>query len=142
MRALPLMCALALLATGPAAARRHDPEKLPLTHVRDLHYGDVLFYFYQEKDLESLTRLLAYEHWGRMPHHEDDTRLLEGGCIWTSACTTRPDEIFQSVLTNDVPTGRAQQGVVLPGAGLVRARLFRQSRRRAAQDQRPHVPRP
>ncbi len=105
MRALPLMCALALLATGPAAARRHDPEKLPLTHVRDLHYGDVLFYFYQEKDLESLTRLLAYEHWGRMPHHEDDTRLLEGGLYLELGMHNEAGQLFQSVLTNDVPTG-------------------------------------
>ena len=105
MRALLLMCALALLAMGPAAARRHDPEKLPLTHVRDLHYGDVLFYFYQEKDLESLTRLLAYEHWGRMPHHEDDTRLLEGGLYLELGMHNEAGRIFQSVLTNDVPTG-------------------------------------
>lgn len=105
MRALVLMCTLALLAMGPAAARRHDPEKLPLTHVRDLHYGDVLFYFYQEKDLESLTRLLAYEHWGRMPHHEDDTRLLEGGLYLELGMHNEAGQIFQSVLTNDVPTG-------------------------------------
>jgi predicted negative regulator of RcsB-dependent stress response len=105
MRALLLMCTLALLAMGPAAARRHDPEKLPLTHVRDLHYGDVLFYFYQEKDLESLTRLLAYEHWGRMPHHEDDTRLLEGGLYLELGMHNEAGRIFQSVLTNDVPTG-------------------------------------
>jgi tetratricopeptide (TPR) repeat protein len=105
MRALLVMCALALLATGPAAARRHDPEKLPLTHVRDLHYGDVLFYFYQEKDLESLTRLLAYEHWGRMPHHPDETRLLEGGLYLELGMHNEAGRIFQSVLTNDVPTG-------------------------------------
>jgi len=105
MRALLLTCTLALLAMGPAAARRHDPEKLPLTHVRDLHYGDVLFYFYQEKDLESLTRLLAYEHWGRMPHHEDDTRLLEGGLYLELGMHNEAGQIFQSVLTNDVPTG-------------------------------------
>jgi hypothetical protein len=105
MRALALLCALALLGTGPAAARRHDPEKLPLTHVRDLHYGDVLFYFYQEKDLESLTRLLAYEQWGRMPHHEDDTRLLAGGLYLELGMHNEAGQIFASVLTNDVPTG-------------------------------------
>ena len=30
-------------------------------------------------DFEALTRLLAYEHWGRLPHHEDDAQLLVGG---------------------------------------------------------------
>jgi hypothetical protein len=38
------------VAGGPAAARRHDPEKLPVTRIRDLHYGDVLFYVYQGDD--------------------------------------------------------------------------------------------
>ena len=79
MRAL-LIGALALLASTGADARRHDPEKLPLTHVRDLHYGDVLFYFFQnteETDLRALTRLLAYEHWGRLSRSEDEALLLE-----------------------------------------------------------------
>ena len=39
---------------------RHDPEKLPDTRIRDLHYGDVLFYFYQDEDFEAITRLTAY----------------------------------------------------------------------------------
>jgi hypothetical protein len=107
-RALLIVGALALCAAGPAAARRHDPEKLPLTHVRDLHYGDVLFYFFQdtpEADLEALTRLLAYEHWGRVPHHEDDALLLEGGLYLELGMHNQAGEIFQSVLTNEVPTG-------------------------------------
>jgi hypothetical protein len=107
-RALLLAGALALLAGGPASARRHDPEKLPLTHVRDLHYGDVLFYFFQDTpdaDLEALTRLLAYEHWGRVPHHEDDALLLEGGLYLELGMHNQAGEIFQSILTNEVPTG-------------------------------------
>jgi hypothetical protein len=107
-RALLLAGALALLAAAPAAARRHDPEKLPLIHVRDLHYGDVLFYFFQDTpdaDLEALTRLLAYEHWGRVPHHEDDSLLLEGGLYLELGMHNQAGEIFQSILTNEVPTG-------------------------------------
>jgi hypothetical protein len=105
---LLIVGAFALLATAPAAARRHDPEKLPLTHVRDLHYGDVLFYFFQDTettDLTALTRLLAYEHWGRVPHHEDDALLLEGGLYLELGMHNQAGEIFQSVLTNEVPTG-------------------------------------
>jgi len=108
MRALLTLGLLALLAGGAADARRHDPEKLPLTHVRDLHYGDVLFYFFQnteETDLTALTRLLAYDHWGRLSHSEDDALLLEGGLYLELGMHNRAGEIFQSVLTNDVPTG-------------------------------------
>jgi hypothetical protein len=74
-----LLALLALLAAGAAQARRHDPEKIPETRIHDLHYGDALFYFYQDAELESLTRLLAYEHWGRLPHHEEEAQLLMGG---------------------------------------------------------------
>jgi len=71
MRVLPLLLAVvagAVLASGPAAARRHDPEKLPETRIRDLHYGDVLFYYFQDDDFEALTRLTAYEHWSMSCH--------------------------------------------------------------------------
>ncbi len=74
-----LLAAVLVLPAVPAPARRHDPEKIPITHVRDLHYGDALFYFYQDDDFTALTRLLAYEHWQRMPHHVDEAQLLEGG---------------------------------------------------------------
>ena len=66
MRAL-LLAILAACVLAPAAqARRHDPEKLPETRIRDLHFGDVLFLYFQNDDahdFEALTRLLAYEHW-------------------------------------------------------------------------------
>jgi len=97
--------AMALLAAAPASARRHDPEKLPITHIRDLHYGDALFYFYQQEDFEALTRLLAYEHWQRVPHHEEEARLLEGGLFLALGLHNEAGERFQTLLTNDVPTG-------------------------------------
>ena len=55
--------AVTLIAAPSADARRHDPEKLPETRIRDLHYGDVLFYFFQDDDFEAITRLTAYQHW-------------------------------------------------------------------------------
>jgi hypothetical protein len=105
MRACLAACVLAVLAAMPAAARRHDPEKIPVTRIRDLHYGDVLFYYFQRKDFESLTRLLAYEHWSRMPHHEDEARLLAGGMYLDLGMHNEAGQIFESVLTRDVPTG-------------------------------------
>jgi hypothetical protein len=107
MRALLTAAVLAALAV-PAAARVHDPEKMPITHVRDLHYGDALFHFYQNEqneDFEALTRLLAYEQWGRVPHHQDDARLLAGGLYLELGMHNQAGEIFTAVLTNDVPTG-------------------------------------
>jgi hypothetical protein len=96
---------LTVLATGAAEARRHDPEKLPEVRIHDLHYGDVLFYFSQDEDLETLTRLLAYEHWKRMPHHDQDGQLLAGGLYLQLGMHNEAGEIFQRLLTDDVPTG-------------------------------------
>jgi lipopolysaccharide biosynthesis regulator YciM len=100
-----LLVLLAFVAAGAAHARRHDPEKLPETRIHDLHYGDVLFYFYQEEDFEALTRLLAYQHWSRMPHHEEEAQLLAGGLYLQLGMHNEAGEIFARLLTNDVPTG-------------------------------------
>jgi Tfp pilus assembly protein PilF len=97
--------AAAVLATGPAAARRHDPEKLPVTRIRDLHYGDVLFYYFQNDDFEALTRLTAYQHWNLVPHHEEEAQLLLGGMYLALGMHNEAGARFQAVLNQDVPTG-------------------------------------
>ncbi len=99
------MMAATVLASGPAAARRHDPEKLPETRIRDLHYGDVLFYYFQDDDFEALTRLTAYEHWNLVPHHQEEAQLLLGGLYLSLGMHNEAGERFQAVLNQDVPTG-------------------------------------
>jgi hypothetical protein len=96
---------VALLAAAPADARRHDPEKLPETRIRDLHYGDVLFYFYQEDDFEAITRLTAYQHWNLVQHHEGEAELLLGGLYLSLGMYNEAGDRFQTLLTQDVPTG-------------------------------------
>ncbi len=101
-----LAAALGLAVTAaPAQARRHDPEKLPITRIRDLHYGDVLFYYYQDEDFEAITRLTAYEHWNLVPHHEDEAQLLLGGLYLSLGMHNEAGDRFESLLTKDVPTG-------------------------------------
>ncbi|HEX4619303.1 MAG TPA: tetratricopeptide repeat protein, partial [Steroidobacteraceae bacterium] len=103
-RALCLGAALALL-TVPALARRHDPEKLPEVRIRDLHYGDALFYYYQHDDFEALTRLAAYEQWNRMPHHEEDAQLLMGGLYLALGMHNEAGRSFEALLKDPVPSG-------------------------------------
>src|SRR5438270_12456888 len=108
MRCLSLILASVALAvtvtaSGPAAARRHDPEKLPVTRIRDLHYGDVLFYFYQDEDFEAITRLTAYQHWKLLPHHEAKSQLLLGAPYLALGMHNEAAERFQALLTDDVP---------------------------------------
>ena len=80
--AIAVLCRLPSWAWGcrlPRRRRSKPPTKLPATHVQDLHYGDVLFHFYIGEDFEALTRLDAYSHWHRMPHHQAEAELLAGG---------------------------------------------------------------
>ena len=94
-----------IVAAAPADARRHDPEKLPETRIRDLHYGDVLFYLFQDNDFEAITRLLAYQHWNLVQHHEAEGQLLLGGLYLSLGMHNEAGERFQTLLTDDVPTG-------------------------------------
>src|SRR6059058_1203927 len=105
MRTPLLAAVLAVLAAAQAPAARHDAEKLPVTRIRDLHYGDALFYFYQDEEFEALTRLLAYEHWNRVPHHLDEAQLLEGGLYLSLGMHNEAGERFARLLTDEVPTG-------------------------------------
>src|SRR5690348_9197560 len=75
---LSVASALCAPATVPAATPPR-PDALQVSQVLDLHYGDALFYFYQDENFEAITRLTAYEHWGRMPHHQNESQLVLGG---------------------------------------------------------------
>ncbi len=102
-----ILAAAALLATGSAAAAHRDPGALPAIRIRDLSYGDVLFYYFQgpDRDLEALTRLSAYEHWNLVPHHEADAQLLLGGLYLDLGLHNEAGARFEKLLTPDVPLG-------------------------------------
>ncbi len=101
-----LLVGLALLATaGSAAARPSGPDTLPAVKVEDLPYGDVLYYFYQGRDFDAAARLLAYQHWHELAHHETDSRLLLGGLYLSLGMQQKASRLFESLLTSQVPAG-------------------------------------
>jgi len=102
-----ILAAAAILATNLAAAAHRNPDALRPTRIRDLHYGDVLFYYFQgpDRDLEALTRLSAYEHWNLIPHHEADAQLLLGGLYLDLGLHNEAGARFERLLTPDVPVG-------------------------------------
>ena len=107
-RALSAALLVVLGLTAPALdawAAKRDPEKLPLTRVRDLHYGDVLFYFYQGESFEALTRLGAFETWGRIPNHEAEAQLLMGGLYLEIGLHNEAGARFEKLLAGNVPQG-------------------------------------
>jgi lipopolysaccharide biosynthesis regulator YciM len=113
MRAPDLLRTLTLLAgalaacavTGGARAAKPDPEKLAPSVVRDLHYGDVLFYFYQDKNLDAITRLLAFEQWQRLPNSEAESKLLLAGLYLELGLNNEAGTRFEQLLTPEVPVG-------------------------------------
>jgi hypothetical protein len=100
-----LSCVLVAALVGVAQAAQHDPQKLAPIRVQDLQYGDVLFHYYQQDDFEALTRLLAYQHWNQLPHHELDSQLLLGGLYLSLGLYNEAGERFSKLLTPNVPQG-------------------------------------
>ena len=102
--------AVALIATAsalvpPASAAKPEVDKLTPTVVRDLHFGDALFYYFQGQDFETITRLQAYRQWGRMPHHDAEVDLLLGGLYLSLGLHNEAGERFETLLTQSVPEG-------------------------------------
>jgi len=98
-----LLC-VALAALGGCALQRHrEPTELPKIRVQDLHYGDVLFHVYAGEQFEALTRLEAYEAWGRMPHNEHDALLQAGSLYLQLGMHNEAAARFEQLLTPEVP---------------------------------------
>lgn len=101
-RTLPLILGglLLTLAAGAATAKnvKPDPDGLPPQDVKDLHYGDVLFYFYQDDYFDSITRLLAARQLGRIPHTEGEAELLLGGLYLSLGEHVEAGRIFEALL--------------------------------------------
>jgi hypothetical protein len=95
----------ASIISAPADAAKKNPDTLPETTIQDLHYGDVLFYFYQDEDFEAITRLNAYEQWGLLSHHHDESQLLLGGLYLSLGLHNEAGKRFQALLTPQTPEG-------------------------------------
>ncbi len=108
LRPIVLAGLLAALPLLPAAAKnvKPDPDGLPPHDVRDLHYGDVLFYFYQDDYFDSITRLLAAQQLERLPHTEGEAELLLGGLYLSLGEHVEAGKIFEALLA-----GKASEAV-------------------------------
>ncbi len=87
-----LAVSLALTAALSLAGTSNPGE------VKDLHYGEVLFHFYQQDYFTAITRLLASRRVARMPHHQIDSELLLGGMDLSYGLHQEAARIFQGVL--------------------------------------------
>ncbi len=89
------------LAFAPAAAAwpfgaSTPPE--PTHEIKAPHYGDALFYFFQDRYFTSMTTLMASQQFERVPHHDDESEILRGGMLASYGLTREAGEIFARLL--------------------------------------------
>ena len=85
---------LSLLAAGTAIAAEKK-ESVPL---KDPHYGDTLFHFFQDKYFTSVTTLMASQHFDRVSQHADEAEVLRGGMLLSYGLHREAGEIFAQLL--------------------------------------------
>lgn len=72
------------------------------TVVEDPHFGEVLYYFYQEDYFPAIVRLLAARQQNLMTDHADEAELLLGGMYLSYGHHLRAAEIFEQLLADNV----------------------------------------
>jgi len=105
------LLAAASLACATAMAQDAQPSRdlPPPTQLKDLDYGDVLFYFFQDDYFDSLVRLEVDRDFQRIPHHEAEAELLSGGLYLSLGLYAEAERIFTKLLAGPVPQGVADR---------------------------------
>jgi len=93
----PLIFCLSLAATLVQAADDNDT-----TVVKDAHFGEVLFYFYQEEYFPAIVRLLAAQKQTQLENHRDESELLLGGLYLSYGHHREAARIFERLLADNV----------------------------------------
>lgn len=101
-RLIPIALGALLAIPGLADdAPARDINNEP-TVVRDAHFGEVLFYFYQEDYFPAIVRLLAAQQQQQVANHVDEAELLLGGLYLSYGHHLRAAEIFEELLADNV----------------------------------------
>ncbi len=66
--------------------------------IKDPHYGDTLFHFYQEHYFTSVTTLMASQHFKRVSQHADEAEVLRGGMLLSYGLHREAGEIFAQLI--------------------------------------------
>jgi hypothetical protein len=85
--------AFALAAPNALAA---PPE--PTHEIKAPHYGDALFYFFQDRYFTSVTTMMASQHFERLQHHDDEAEVLRGGMLASYGMTREAGQIFAQLI--------------------------------------------
>lgn len=91
-RWIPILTWLCL-APANATGTEDKPQQ-----VLDLHYGEVLFHFYQEDYFTAITHLMAAQQQDLLQHHRDESELLLGGLQLSYGMLDAAESQFQRLL--------------------------------------------
>lgn len=107
IKCLVVIC---MIAKVTVHADEKAEEKIAINTVKDLHYGEVLFHFFQDDYFTSITHLLAAQQLNRVANHRPDDELLLGGIELSYGMHHEAGKIFARVLeenTDDAVKNRA-----------------------------------
>ena len=83
----------AIASTGAAVA-----AEVSVQPVKDPHYGDTLFHFFQDRYFTSITTLMVSQHFERVSHHADEAEVLRGGLLLSYGLHREAGEIFARLI--------------------------------------------
>jgi hypothetical protein len=86
------------LAAGAASAAEAPPHV-----IKAPHYGDSLFYFFQDRYFTSVTNLMVSQHFTRLPQHEDEAQVLRGGLFLSYGLHREAGQIFAQLIEKGAP---------------------------------------
>ena len=95
------LCLLLALATLTQVADAADAGRDSIV-VQDPHYGEALFYFYQEDYFPAIVRLLAAKQQQQLDNHTDEAELLLGGMYLSYGHHLEAADIFERLLADNV----------------------------------------
>ena len=88
--AAALAASFALAATAADAPPNHE--------IKDPHYGDTLFQFFQDNYFSSVTGLMVSQQFKRVDHHADEAEVLRGGMLLSYGLQREAGEIFAKLI--------------------------------------------
>jgi hypothetical protein len=88
--AAAVLAACALSATAADAPPTHE--------IKDPHYGDTLFQFFQDHYFSAVTGLMVSQHFDRVSHHADEAEVLRGGMLLSYGLEREAGKIFAQMI--------------------------------------------
>jgi hypothetical protein len=89
--------AAAAFVLAPAHALAASADE-PTHEIKAPHYGDALFYFFQDRYFTSVTTMMASQQFERLTHHDDEAEILRGGMLASYGMTREAGEIFSTMI--------------------------------------------